>query len=249
MVALAVTVFVVGVLTGFTGVGGVLVIPALQAAAGLPVQTAMATAMCSFFVVGGLAVWLQQRRHAIDWAPARPLALAAAVSSLLGAVVNSRAPVELLNLSLSLLIIFAGASALFPFRRGTLVRYDGRLARHKAIMAGIGAGVGFFSGLTGAGGPVLSIPIMVALGFPPLLSIAAGQVLQVAVAGSGTLGNLLCGSIDFTVAAWISVLQSAGLVIGIRLSHRVAPHRLRQIVASVCLLVGLYGFMRHLALF
>ncbi|MEA4854952.1 MAG: sulfite exporter TauE/SafE family protein [Solidesulfovibrio sp.] len=114
-------------------------------------------------------------------------------------------------------------------------------------MAGVGGLVGFFSGLTGAGGPILSIPVMVALGFPPLVSIAAGQVLQVVVAASGTLGNLWYGVVDFEVAAGITALQLLGLVVGIRLSHRVSPARLRRLVAVVCLLVGAYGCLRALS--
>jgi uncharacterized membrane protein YfcA len=243
---LAATVLVVGVLTGLTGVGGILVIPVLQTASGLSVQAAMATALCSFFFVGAVAVWLQQRRQAIDWAPALPLAASAAVASPLGAVANAHAPVALLQLVLSLLIVFAGSSALFPPKAGALLRFEPSSRRLRAIMVGIGAVVGFFSGLTGAGGPVLSIPIMVALGFPPLLSIAAGQVLQVAVAASGTLGNLFYGVVDFPVVAWITAVQLLGLVFGIRLSPLVSPQRLRRLVASLCLLVGAYGCIRAL---
>ncbi|WP_428566974.1 MAG: sulfite exporter TauE/SafE family protein [Solidesulfovibrio sp. DCME] len=246
MTLLAATVCLVGLLTGLTGVGGILLIPALSASAGLSVQSAMATALCSFFFVGLVAVWLQQRRQVIDWAPARPLAISAAATSLLGAVANAYAPVAMLKLVLSLLIVFAGASALFPPKPGAGLGYDPSRRAHKALMVGIGAVVGFFSGLTGAGGPVLSIPVMVALGFPPLLSIAAGQVLQVAVAACGTLGNLCYGVVDFRVVAWITVLEIAGLVVGIRLSHRVSPVRLRRLVASVCLLVGAYGCLRAL---
>lgn len=49
MLLLTATVCVVGLLIGLTGVGGVLLIPVLTAAAGLPVQSAMGTALCSFF--------------------------------------------------------------------------------------------------------------------------------------------------------------------------------------------------------
>lgn len=193
-----------------------------------------------------MAVWLQQRHQAIAWAPARPLTASAAVTSLLGAVANAHAPVALLSLSLSLLIVFAGVSALFPPKPGAGLRFDPSRKAHRALMAGIGGLVGFFSGLTGAGGPVLSIPIMVALGFPPLVSIAAGQVLQVAGAASGTLGNLWYGVVDGKMAAWLTALQLLGLVVGIRLSHRTSPVRLRRLVAVVCLLVGTFGCLRAL---
>lgn len=246
MVLLAATVFVVGILTGLTGVGGVLVIPALVALAGLSVQTSMATAMFSFIFVGLAAALLQQKRAVIDWAPTLPLVATAAACSYAGALANTMVPTLQLNFGLSLIILFAGASVLHPVGACRTFRFDRRRPRHVVFMAGIGAGVGFLSGLTGVGGPVLSIPVMVALGFPTLASIAAGQVLQVAVTTTGTMGNLLYGAIDFQVAAWISVVQLAGLGIGIRTAHTFAEHRLRRLVAVVCLAVGGYLFVRVL---
>jgi hypothetical protein len=247
VVFLAATVFVVGILTGLTGVGGILVIPALEAFAGLSVQTSMATAMCSFVFVGAAASWLQQRRRAIDWAPTLPLALAAAVGGYAGARANALVPTLVLNLGLSVVILFAGASVLHPIRGGRSFRYDRRSRRHMGFMAGIGAGVGFLSGLTGVGGPVLSIPAMVAMGFSPLAAIAAAQVLQVAVSGLGSLGYILYGAIDFMVAGWISVIQLAGLCIGIRLAHALPAQGLRVLVSVVCLLVGGFLSLRSLA--
>lgn len=247
MAALAATVFIVGVLTGLTGIGGILVIPALGAFAGLSVQSSMATAMLSFVFVGLAATWLQERRGAIDWAPTVPLSLSAAVFSYLGALANSMASAQWLNLGLSVIIIFAGASVIRPARSGEAFPFDKRKKSHVALMAAIGAGVGFISGLTGVGGPVLSIPAMMALGFAPLASIAAAQVIQVAVTGSGSVGNLLYGSIDFSTATWITLVQLAGLVMGIRMAHTFPANRLRRLVALVCLLVGGFLFVRSLA--
>jgi uncharacterized membrane protein YfcA len=59
-----------------------------------------------------------------------------------------------------------------------------------ARLAGFGALVGLGAGLTGVGGPVLSVPLMVVAGFPVLACIGAGQVIQIVAEGMGSLGNL-----------------------------------------------------------
>jgi uncharacterized membrane protein YfcA len=73
-------------------------------------------------------------------------------------------------------------------------------ARSDLLLVAVGGIAGFGSGLTGVGGPALSVPLMVLFGFPALVSIGASQVLQIVAAVSGTLGNLRFGSIDFGVA-------------------------------------------------
>jgi len=144
-------------------------------------------------------------------------------------------------------IIFAGAYVLKPSSQAKPFEFDRRSPAHLALLCGIGAVVGFVSGLTGVGGPVLSVPIMVVLGFPPLTAVATGQVIQIAAAGSGTVGNLVHGFIDFKAASWLSVVQLAGLIVGVRFAHTFRSRQLRNLVAIVCLLVGGFLLIRSIA--
>jgi uncharacterized protein len=81
----------------------------------------------------------------------------------------------------------------------------------------------------------------VALGFDPLATVAAGQVLQIAAAASGVVGNLAFGRVDYGLAAWVTALEVVGVILGVRLSHRLGAHRIKPCVAAVCILLG--GFM------
>ena len=101
--------------------------------------------------------------------------------------------------------------------------------------------MGFVAGLTGAGGPVLSVPIMIALGFPPLIAIGAGQVYSVPVALSGSAANFLHGAIDYKVGALMIVIQILGILLGVYMANRMDTTKLRKMVAWVCLFCG--GFI------
>lgn len=247
MLSLAVTAFFVGALIGTVGIGGILLIPAITAFSGMEVHEAMATALFSFIFTAVVGTWLFHRRGSIDWIIAAPICAGALLFGYLGALANAHANTVWLNIALALVIVFAGAYVLLPQTRHEPFRFDRRSRAHILLLVGIGGAVGFLSGLTGVGGPVISVPIMVVLGFNPLTAIATGQVIQVAAAGSGTVGNLVHGYIDFGAAAWLTVVQLGGLVLGVRFAHSFKTHQLRRMVAVVCLGVGGFLLVRNVA--
>lgn len=247
MVALAAIAFLVGVLIGCVGIGGILLIPAISFFAGMEIRLAMGTALLSFLFTALYGTFLFYRRGGIDWAVSIPICLGAAIFGYVGAQINAIADPLWLNMLLSLIIVFAGAYVLKPAGSAEGFAFNRHSRLHLVFMGCIGAGVGFISGLTGVGGPVLSVPVMIALGFSPLAAVATGQVIQVAAASSGTLGNVANGSIHFPTAAWLTVVQFFGLALGVRAAHRLKTAHLRRMVVVVCLAVGGFLFARSVA--
>lgn len=242
--ALAAVAIVVGTLIGTVGVGGILLIPALAAFAKLSTHTAMATALFSFIFTGVIGTWLYHRRGSIDWRITIPVCIGGAFFGYLGALVNSMVDAKSLNLMLAGVIIFAGIYALRPHKGGRSFVFQPGNRKHLLMLLAIGGGVGFGSGLTGVGGPVLSVPLMVIIGFAPLTAIATSQVIQITAALSGSIANLTHGSIDFGVASWVTVLELCGVMIGVRIAHAAQAKHLRSFVAATCILVGGFIFLK-----
>lgn len=230
--------FGVGVLIGAVGIGGVLLIPALVAIAGLPIHEAMATALFTFLFTGVLGTLLFQKYGSIDWRLTAPVCVSAAASAFFGAWVNSRIQAPALGLILALIIIFAGVYTLASSHGVPRAALGHHPAAQTALLLGIGAVSGFGSGLTGVGGPALSVPIMVMFGFPTLPTIGASQVIQIFAALSGTLGNLQYGVINFKVGALVITLEAAGVLVGVRIVHAVNLQLLRRFVAALCVVLG-----------
>lgn len=230
--------FGVGALIGAVGIGGVLLIPALTAFAALPIRTAMATALFTFTFTGIVGTVMFQRRGSIDWNVTRPVLISATVFAFLGAWVNSITRPATLALVLAGVIIFAGVYTLFTLHGMREPAFHDRAGAQRVLLIAIGGIAGFGSGLTGVGGPALSVPLLVLFGFPALVSIGASQVLQIAAAVSGTLGNMQFGSIDFGIAALVTLVEIAGAVVGVRVAHAVNATVLRKFVAVLCLVVG-----------
>ena len=85
LIALAFFSFLVGVIIGATGVGGVLLIPLLMFLGGLDTHQAMATALFSFFFTGIAATWIYHRYGSINWKLSIPVLAGSLISSYAGA--------------------------------------------------------------------------------------------------------------------------------------------------------------------
>lgn len=230
----------VGALIGAVGIGGVLLIPALVYLAGLGVHQAMATALASFIATGIVGTISFQRRGSVDWRITIPVCGGAMVFAFVGAMANSFIDGQRLSMILAAVIIFAGVYTLKSLRALNDPVFSSRPRLQFALLVVIGAFVGFGAGLTGAGGPVLSVPLMIMFGFPPLQTIGAGQVIQILAAVSGTLGNLKYGSIDFKIIGFITLFEIIGVVIGVKIVHVVNQFFVRRFVAWLCVVVGIW---------
>lgn len=233
--------FVVGALIGAVGIGGILLIPVLVVIAGLPIHTASATALFTFMLTGALSTLLFARRGSIDWTTSLVVSAGALAFSVLGAYLNSLADAVVLDRIIGAIITFAGVNVVLPSRR---VATAYRAPRCWPLLLAVGCAAGFGSGLTGAGGPLFSVPIMLTLGFAPLMTIGVSQVLQIASAGAGTVANLAFGSIDFDVAAKVIPFELVGVVAGVAIAHRANVAQLRKTAACLCIVTGVFILVR-----
>lgn len=238
-----------GILIGAVGIGGILLIPALNVLGGLTIHEAMATALFTFIFTGAIGTFSFQRRGSIDWSITAPLCLGAAIFGFLGAWANAKIDAYVLSLILSSIIIFAGIYTISTHSLARPAILQGQPRLQQAFLVGIGAVVGFGSGLTGVGGPALSVPMMILFGFSPLATIGASQVIQILAGISGTAGNMQYGSINFELVTILTIFEVIGVLVGVRIVHAVNAQSLRRYVGVVCILAGTGLMMRALGLF
>lgn len=230
--------FIVGVLTGVTGMGGILIPPCMIVLLGIDTHLAMGTSLASFLPSCVLAVWTHYRNGNILWPTVWPIAGAGLVCVFLGTELKAYSPGDTLNILLGILIIGVGS---LTFRPVTASAADGgeSLSRTPALkLALLGGSVGVIAGLTGAGGPVLILPVMIAMGYKPLNAIATGLVYVIAVCIAGTVGNALHGAVDFSLAALCAAGQVAGVWVGLAVAKGLDTAMLKKLVGWVCVLTG-----------
>ena len=229
---------------GAVGVGGVLLIPFLAILGGLGIHAAAATALFTFLFTGLLGTWLFERRGSISWRLTLPVCIGALLFGYIGSAVADRIAAHTLAVTIGAIIVAAGVYVFMPARGPLRAPRDGESRGDLAILVAIGAASGFGSGLSGAGGPLFSVPLMVIAGFPPLASVGASQVLQIIASLSGSIAALQDGRIDFALAAWVTGFELAGVAAGVRLAHAVSANALRRIAAMLCVAVGVFMLVR-----
>jgi uncharacterized membrane protein YfcA len=83
------------------------------------------------------------------------------------------------------------------------------------VMLGLGAAIGFLSGMFGVGGGFLLTPLLMFSGIPPAIAVATGANQIVASSVSGALAQWRRGNIDFRMGLVLTVGGIAGAVAGV----------------------------------
>ena len=108
----------------------------------------------------------------------------------------------------------------------------------------IGSVVGFGSALTGTGGPVLLVPVLLTLGVTPLTAVAVSQAVQLPVVIAASATYLNAGLTDTGLGTVLGLAAATGTLIGAALAPRLHPDLLRRAVALACVTAGVLLLLR-----
>ncbi|MBF2760365.1 MAG: sulfite exporter TauE/SafE family protein [Ectothiorhodospiraceae bacterium AqS1] len=227
-------ILIVGLLIGSVGVGGVLLVPALVYIADMPIHAAIAAAMAAYFLAGMLGSIEYARFGSIKWKEVGWLSLGAMPGAFAGAYLVHKTDAGLLESLIGALIIVSAIN--------TLARRDALLPPPSSPMPGalfvIGVLTGIGSAMSGTGGPLVLVPLLLSLRMPVLPVVGLSQAVQMPISISATLGNSLLVEIDFKAAAMITGLLMIGVWFGARLAHRLPAAAMKRAVAWLLLVVG-----------
>ena len=226
---------IVGVFIGCLGIGGVMLVPALSYLGGIPIPTAIAAAMMGYLLTGAVGAAIYARRKSIRWSMALWLCAGAMPAALAGAWTSNNVPPVFLELCIGLLTTSAGVHAIMGMRNPS----DQRRALSRPVLVLIGVVTGFVSAITGTGGPLVVVPVLLWLQMPILTAIGLSQAVQFPIATLATVGNFVYGAPDLLLGAILAVALAGGAGIGANLAHAIPRDLLRRIVAAVLIGVGL----------
>jgi uncharacterized membrane protein YfcA len=231
----------IGVVTGLLGAGpSILTVLLLIHVAGLALGSAVTT---SLVVVAGMSligVVPHARAGTIRWQAAAGFGLASMAGAYLGGRVATLIPTGVLMAIFLLSMLAAAASMLWqrppPVNGGSLTD-----PQHLAVLFAGGLLVGALTGLVGLGGGFAVVPLLVVMAGMPLLEAVGTSILIIAMNTlAGLAGHLPHLAIDWRIAAYLTVAESAGCLLGARFGRRISAKVLRRafaclmIVAAVC---------------
>jgi hypothetical protein len=175
----------------------------------------MSSSSLSFLFTGLVGTVLYARKGSIAWDKVSWLSLGIIPAAILGARTNSLLSAAALTIVLATLIVLSGLNALFNRSKADSIKPP--IAGRWLVL--IGLAVGFGSALTGTGGPVLLMPILVAINVPTLAAIGVSQAIQLPLAIFATIGFALYGQIDLRLGLTLGIVQAVGVVIGAGIAH------------------------------
>ncbi len=225
-----------GLMIGCIGIGGVILVPALVFLAGIPIKVGIPAAMMAYILSGVVATAVFAHNKSIRWSMTTWLCLGATPTAFAGAWAVSVVNPRLLEAGLGLLTFFSGLNALktqnLPDGPEPDLSNTGLLA--------VGAVTGFLSSVSGTGGPLVLVPIVISMSVPVLVAVGLSQVIQLPVAIAATVGNVLYGELDFVLGGVLAAALTVGSWYGARLAHVVPRATLRRIVSVVLVVVGAF---------
>ena len=245
--------FLVGLVVGFTGVGGgSLMTPLLVFAFGIAPTTAVGTDLLFACATKTAGVAVHGARGSVDWLVLRRLSLgslpaAAATLLLLYAFPVGKSLSSLIIPALGVALVLTSVAMLLQqrlhrlgqhFRTTMPERFKGA---QPALTVAAGAVLGFLVTLTSVGAGALGVVMLVYLYpfrlTPPKLvgTDIAHAVPLTLVAGLGHLG---LGNVDFGLLGSLLLGSIPGIVIGSRLSTRLNHNYVRSAVALMLIFVG-----------
>jgi hypothetical protein len=201
--------------------------------------------MFGFLITGLFAAFVHLRRERLPWRTVLLPCLAAGAGALAGALTLDWLPAAAVRLFISALALASGLHGLLGSHRhaGAALPLGG------VGLTALGLVVGYGSAVSGTGGPVMLIPILLALRIPVARAIALALAIQMPIAATATAVNVAQGRIDFALGLAVAGLLLAGTALGAWVGGRIPASGLTAAVALALVATGLwYGYATTVAL-
>lgn len=228
-------VLLAGALIGASGIGGVLLVPVLTRLGGVAPAQAIAAASLAFALPALVALRPLRREPALA-ARTVPLLLGALAGAAGGALLVQALPARALLAGVAALVLFAGWRGLRA--RGAQAGPAPLLPAPQLALAGLAVGAG--SALTGTGGPVLLLPLLMLRRQRVDFAVAAAQAVQLPVALTSGAVHAAAHRLDWRLALACGVVMLAGSIAGQRLARRLDRAQLQRAVSVLLLAVGVW---------
>lgn len=247
--------FFAGILNGFIGIGGGILIVPLLNFLGAPIGIAVGTSMTYIAGTTFFSTLKNFRKKNISYSIGLLTALsmlpAVEIGSLIVRHLEQTQPglaATTIRFGLLALTIYIAISF---FRKREKEKYlssgDARKGSHLLVLIPIGLFTGFLAGYLGVGGGIILLPVFAHIVHLNIrLSVGTSSFVILFISIYGSVSYFLKGSVDLSVAFFLILGASVGATLGASALHH-APDRLVKFTfAAVASAVGLSLIMKEM---
>lgn len=231
-----------GLIAGLGGPGGLPVISLLYSQTSLSTAELAGTSSTIFVFATIFASSMYYYSGDINWRIIVPLIPSTLIGTTLGTRINPLVPRAIFGVAIAILITIIGISVAYR----EIKEFEPYIELNPNSRAGIiaisvlGLAVGVVGGIFGLGGPALSIPILIFLGFPALQAIGAGLVQGIFVTSSAATNYALSGNISSELAIWIGGPYVISQIVGWYTAQNIETGKLKIALGVMLAALGPY---------
>ena len=228
---------IVGACVGLTGIAGFLLPMFYTGFLNMPSTEALALSFSAFLVSGIIGSINFYRAGNLEIRPALVLSLGSLIGAIFGVKINLLIPESTIKVILYLVVLFSGISILLRKdapagdKSRRLVKAD---TRKNLLYVVLGIVTGAICAASGAGGPVLVMPLLTVIGVALFDSIAIALV-----AASGYLVHAAGSKEMWMLLPILLIGHAIGVFFGSRNATRINQKLLKRIVAVASILIAL----------
>lgn len=240
---------VVGILVNIVGVGGVLVVPAAAIILQCNTKLAISSALCSFVPGATANATSKIYTKVISHEEAAQVFLGAAIGACLSVFSLEFISSTAIQLLVGLVALFSGSWEIYKWKAIQTTQTPQQdddnnkyIVKSRAESFFLGMFTGFGSGLSGTGGPILLLPVLLLRysEVPVMNLVAIAQCASAALTIFSTVTNLVKGS---DIEWHIVTLAVAGNMTGLPLGHIIGKRLAKKKGGIILLRIGVAGFL------
>ena len=222
----------VGGCIGLTGIAGFLLPMFYTGFLGMPSSESLALSFAAFLISGILGSVNYYRSGNLELKTAGILSAGSFLGAIVGVKINLLIPEDTMKIILYLVVLLSGISILL--RKEKPEKEGKKEEKNKAVYFLLGVVTGAVCAASGAGGPVLVMPLLTLIGFPAHTAVGISLFDSIFIALPSAAGYLYAASGVKEIYYLLPVLLVAhgiGVFVGSKNSVKINQKLLKQIVA------------------
>ena len=239
----------VGALVGLCGVAGFLLPMFYTASLGLGVSEGLALSFAAFIVSGILGAWNYKKAGNLDVRFAWKLSVGSLIGAVVGVRLNLIIPEEQVKMLLYLVVLLSGISIILRKDKERNTEKAGpSIENNLPLTLFLGFVTGAICSMSGAGGPVLVMPLLVVFGVPVRTAVGVALFNSIFIGLPAVIGYL--GQCDWKKILPILfvalIFHGVGVFYGSKNAARVNQVILKRGIAifsiaiAICKLTGIF---------
>lgn len=233
---------VIGIFLGISGIAGFLLPLIYVGFLHMPVHDSLALSFLAFAVSGVLGAYSYWKMKQMDLKLALFLSIGSLPGAFLGVQINVLTSDFLVKLFLYLFVLLAGLSILFKKNKGEGEQERSSLLDHRLFVMLLGFLTAVICALTGAGGPILLVPLLASLGVNIRVAVGVGLLNSVIIAIPSMAGYFSRANLDSTAILIVASLVGTiiGILTGTRIANKVPIPQLKILIAIITIVSSVY---------